>query len=102
VRQALERFRGTDLPVEIEVRDRAELDEALAAGAKHVLLDNRTPGQARADIEYISGRATVELSGNITLDTVRAYAETGADFVSSGAITHQAQSVNFNFRLELD
>jgi nicotinate-nucleotide pyrophosphorylase (carboxylating) len=102
VRQALERFRGTDLPVEIEIRDRAELDEALAAGAKHVLLDNRTPEQARAEIEYIAGRATVELSGNITLDTVRAYAETGADFVSSGAITHQARSANFNFRIELD
>jgi nicotinate-nucleotide pyrophosphorylase (carboxylating) len=102
VAPALERFRGTDLPVEIEVRDRAELDEALAAGATHVLLDNRTPEQARAEIEYIGGRATVELSGNITLDTVRAYAETGADFVSSGAITHQARSVNFNFRIELD
>jgi nicotinate-nucleotide pyrophosphorylase (carboxylating) len=102
VRQALDLFRGIDLPVEIEVRDRRELDAALAAGAKHVLLDNRTPEEARADIEHIAGRATVELSGNITLDTVRAYAETGADFVSSGAITHQAQSVNFNFRIELD
>ena len=102
VTQALERFRGSDLPVEIEVRDRAELDEALAAGAKHVLLDNLTPEQARNEIGYIAGRAKVELSGNITLDTVRAYAETGADFVSSGAITHQARSVNFNFRVELD
>lgn len=102
VRQALERFTGTELPVEIEVRDREELQEALAAGAKHVLLDNRTPEQAREEIAFIAGRATVELSGNIMLDTVRAYAETGADFVSSGAITHQAQSVNFNFRIELD
>jgi nicotinate-nucleotide pyrophosphorylase (carboxylating) len=102
VRKALERFAGSDLPVEIEVRDRAELDEALAAGANHVLLDNRTPEEARAEIEYIAGRATVELSGNITLDTVRAYAETGADFVSSGSITHQARSINFNFRIELE
>jgi nicotinate-nucleotide pyrophosphorylase (carboxylating) len=102
VRQAVERFAGTELPVEIEIRTRAELDQALAAGAKHVLLDNRTPEQARAEIEYIAGRAAVELSGNITLSTVRAYAETGADFVSSGAITHQARSVNFNFRIELD
>ena len=102
VSAALERFRGSDLPVEIEVRNRAELDEALAAGAKHVLLDNLTPNEAREEIRYIAGRAKVELSGNITLDTVRAYAETGADFVSSGAITHQARSVNFNFRIELD
>jgi nicotinate-nucleotide pyrophosphorylase (carboxylating) len=102
VRAALDRFRDTDLPVEIEVRNRAELDEALAAGARHVLLDNRTPDEAREEIKYIAGRAKVELSGNISLDTVRAYAETGADFVSAGAITHQARSVNFNFRIELD
>ena len=102
VRAALERFHGTSLPVEIEVRDRAELDEALAAGAKHVLLDNRTPEEAKADVDYIAGRATVELSGNISLETVRSYAESGADFVSAGAITHQAQSVDFNFRVELD
>ena len=102
VTAAMERFRGSTLPVEIEIRNRAELDEALAAGAKHVLLDNLTPDEAREEIRYIAGRAKVELSGNITLDTVRAYAETGADFVSSGAITHQARSVNFNFRIELD
>jgi nicotinate-nucleotide pyrophosphorylase (carboxylating) len=102
VRSALERFRGASLPVEIEVRNRAELDEALATGATHVLLDNRTPDEARAEIEYIAGRAIVELSGNISLETVRAYAETGADFVSAGAITHQARSADFNFRLELE
>lgn len=102
VRAALERFRGTSLPVEIEVRTREELDEALTAGAKHLLLDNLTPEEARAAIQYIGGRAKVELSGNITLDTVRAYAETGADYVSSGAITHQAQAINLNFRVELD
>jgi nicotinate-nucleotide pyrophosphorylase (carboxylating) len=90
-----------DTPVEIEIRTRQELDEALAAGVKHILLDNLTPKQAAAEIQYIAGRAKVELSGNITLDTIRAYAQTGADFVSSGAITHQAQAVNFNFRLDL-
>ena len=102
VTAALEKFRSTTLPVEIEVRTRTELDEALAAGAKHLLLDNLTPEEAREWISYIAGRATVELSGNISLETVREYAETGADFVSSGAITHQARSVNFNFRVELD
>ncbi len=102
VRAALERVRNLNsVPVEIEIRTREELDEALAAGAKHVLLDNLTPKQAAAEIQYIAGRAKVELSGNITLDTIRAYAQTGADFVSSGAITHQAQAVNFNFRIEL-
>ncbi len=102
VRAALQRFAGTSLPVEIEVRTMTELDEALASGAKHLLLDNLSPDEARTWIAHIGGRATVELSGNINLETVAAYAETGADFVSSGAITHQAQSVNFNFRIELD
>lgn len=101
VRQALERVRDAAVPVEIEVRTREELDEALAAGAKHVMLDNLTPKQASYEIQYIAGRAKVELSGNITLDSIRAYALTGADFVSCGAITHQAQAVNFNFRINL-
>lgn len=105
VRQALERVHHMSLdaaiPIEIEIRTREELDEAIVSGATHVLLDNLTPAQAAAEIQYIAGRAKVELSGNITLDTIRAYAQTGADFVSSGAITHQAQAVNFNFRIEL-
>ena len=105
IKPALERVRQAGLdpttPVEIEVRTREELDDALGAGAWHVLLDNLTPKQAAAEIQYIAGRAKVELSGNITLDTIRAYAQTGADFVSCGAITHQAQAVNYNFRLDL-
>jgi nicotinate-nucleotide pyrophosphorylase (carboxylating) len=102
VRAALDRFRDTKLPVEIEIRTRPELDEALAAGARHILLDNFTPEQAAKEIVYIAGRALVELSGNINLDSARAYALAGADFISAGAITHQAQSVNFNFRIELE
>src|SRR5450432_824224 len=86
VTQALSAAGTSSLPVEIEVRTEAELREALAGGAKHLLLDNLTPEQAREWIEFIAGRATVELSGNIDLSTVRAYAATGADFVSSGAI----------------
>jgi nicotinate-nucleotide pyrophosphorylase (carboxylating) len=101
VRQALERARAAGAPVEIEVRTRAELDEALAAGATHLLLDNLTPEEAARQVRYVAGRATVELSGGITLDTVRAYAETGANFVSCGAITHSAAAVDINFRLEL-
>lgn len=89
------------LPVEIEVRTRAELDEALAHGATRLLLDNLTPTEAREWITYIHGRASVEISGGVTLATVAAYAEAGADFVSSGAITHSAISKDLNFRLEL-
>lgn len=101
VRKALEAALATGLPVEIEIRSRAELDEALAAGATHVLLDNLTPQHAAEEIRYIAGRAKVELSGGIRLENVREYAETGADFVSCGAITHSATAVDINFRLEL-
>lgn len=100
VRAALERTRGAGVPVEIEVRTCAELDEALACGATHLLLDNLTPDQAREWIAHIAKRATVELSGGITLTTVRAYSETGADFVSVGALTHSARAANLNFRLD--
>jgi len=102
VRAALERTRGVSVPVEIEVRSIEELGEALAAGAKHLLLDNLTPNLAREWITAIAGRATVELSGGITLETVRAYAESGADFISIGAITHSAPAVDINFRLEME
>ncbi len=90
------------MPAEIEVRTIQELDEALAGGATRLLLDNLTPAEAREWIARIAGRATVELSGGITLENVRAYAEAGADYISSGAITHSARAVDINFRLELE
>ena len=99
VTQAMTDALSTGLPVEIEVRTLAELDEALAAGAKHVLLDNLTPADAHVWVAHVARRATVELSGGITLDNVRAYAETGADCVSSGAITHSASARDISFRL---
>lgn len=101
VRKALEGARAFDGPVEIEVRTRAELDEALQAGATHLLLDNLSPQEAAEWIRYIGGRATVELSGGITLENIRDYAETGADFISCGAITHSAPAVDISFRLHL-
>jgi nicotinate-nucleotide pyrophosphorylase (carboxylating) len=103
VRAALEQTRRGVPPgieIEIEVRTRAELDEALACGAAHLLLDNLAPAEARQWIAHIAGRATVELSGGITLTTVRAYAETGTDFVSCGALTHSAPAVDLNLRLD--
>jgi nicotinate-nucleotide pyrophosphorylase (carboxylating) len=102
VRAALDRTEAAGVPVEIEVRTPAELEEALAWGATHLLLDNLTPAQAREWILHIAGRAKVELSGGITEETVRAYAETGADFISCGALTHSAPAVDINFRVELD
>jgi nicotinate-nucleotide pyrophosphorylase (carboxylating) len=102
VRQAIESARShSPLPIEIEVRTREELSEALAAGAQHLLLDNYTPEEAGELVKWIGGRAKVEISGGVTLKNVRAYAQTGADFVSSGAITHSAQAVDVSFRVTL-
>jgi nicotinate-nucleotide pyrophosphorylase (carboxylating) len=101
VAQAIAAARKSGLPIEMEVRTKAELDEALEAKADHLLLDNLTPQQAAEWIALIDKRAKVELSGGITLDTVQAYAETGADFISVGAITHSARAVDISFRLEL-
>ncbi len=104
VRAALTRtaqYAQPGITVEIEVRTLAELHEALDAGATRLLLDNLTPAEAAAWVREIAGRATVELSGGITLETVRAYAETGADFVSAGAITHSARAMDISLRLEL-
>jgi len=101
VRPAIERARAAGLPVEIEVRTRAELTEALEAGVERVLLDNLTPEQAAEEIRWINGRAKVEISGGVTLANIRAYAEAGPDFISCGAITHSATAADINFRLEL-
>jgi nicotinate-nucleotide pyrophosphorylase (carboxylating) len=102
VRQALENAQASGLPVEIEVRTWAELQEALDCGATHLLLDNLRPQEAAWWIREIDGRAKVELSGGITLENVRAYAEAGSDFISSGAITHSARAVDISFQLELE
>jgi nicotinate-nucleotide pyrophosphorylase (carboxylating) len=102
VTEALARTRNFDGPVEIEVRSRQELEEALAAGAKHLLLDNLSPHEAAEWIRDIDGRAAVELSGNINVNTIRSYAETGPDYISCGAITHSAPAVDISFRLTLE
>lgn len=102
IRPALERAHATGLPVEIEVRTVAEREEALACGATRLLLDNLTPAQAAEWVAAIAGRASVELSGGITLDQVAAYAASGAEFISIGALTHSARAMNLNFRVTLE
>jgi nicotinate-nucleotide pyrophosphorylase (carboxylating) len=101
VRAALDRAFKTGLPVEIEVHSHADLEEALDCGAKWILLDNFSPEEAAEHIRFIGARAEVELSGGITLENIRAYALTGADYVSCGAITHSATAVDINFRLRM-
>jgi nicotinate-nucleotide pyrophosphorylase (carboxylating) len=99
IRAAIDKTRGSGKPVEIEVRSREELEAALAGGANHLLLDNFSPEEAAEAVRYISGRARVEISGGVTLETVRAYAASGADFVSVGALTHSAPAADLSFRL---
>jgi nicotinate-nucleotide pyrophosphorylase (carboxylating) len=91
------------LPVQIEVRNEAELREALEAGAEAVLLDNMTPEEAKRCVELartLRRDCVVEISGGITLENARAYAQTGADFLSSGALTHSAPSADLSLLVE--
>jgi len=76
--------------VEVETETLAEVAEALAAGATRILLDNMSPAQVREAVDLVGRRAELEASGGITLDNVRAYAQTGVDFISVGALTHSA------------
>jgi len=98
VRAARELF--GDLPLEVECRTRAEVDEALEAGAPRILLDNMGPDQLRATAAHVAGRAELEASGGIVFDTLRAHADTGVDFVSIGALTHSAPALDLSLILE--
>jgi nicotinate-nucleotide pyrophosphorylase (carboxylating) len=95
------REREPDLPLEVEARDLNEVDEALAAGAPRILLDNMDPDQLRAAVAHVAGRAELEASGGVTLQTLRDVASTGVDFVSVGAITHSAPALDLSLILEL-
>jgi nicotinate-nucleotide pyrophosphorylase (carboxylating) len=99
VKAAIERARAANKPIEVEVRTRAEIEEALGCGAARLLLDNMTPEQAAEEIRFIAYRAQTEISGGVTLDNLRAYVEAGPDFISSGAITHSATAVDINCRI---
>ena len=94
--RAIERAKPMGITVQVEVRTRGEIEEALGCGAKLLLLDNMTPAEAAEEIRFIAKRAKVEISGGVTLETVRAYAEAGPDYISCGAITHSATAVDIN------
>jgi len=87
-------------PLEVECRTPEEVDEALAAGAPRLLLDNMDPAALRAIVARVDGRAELEASGGITLETLRAHAETGVDFISVGALTHSAPALDLSLTLE--
>jgi nicotinate-nucleotide pyrophosphorylase (carboxylating) len=87
--------------LEVEVRDPQEIEDALAAGAPRLLLDNMDEPQLRAAVAQVAGRAELEASGGVTLQTLRARAETGVQWVSMGALTHSAPALDLSMILEL-
>lgn len=96
----LARAAGAQMVVEIEVESLDELDEALAAGARRVLVDNFSIADQQEAIRRAQGRAVVEVSGGVTLDRLPEIASAGADFVSVGALTHSVRAADISFELE--
>jgi nicotinate-nucleotide pyrophosphorylase (carboxylating) len=86
-------------PVQIEVETIAQLEEALAAGVKSVLLDNFDLAMMREAVQVNAGRALLEASGGINLDTVRAIAETGVDRISIGSLTKDVRATDYSLRI---
>ena len=87
--------------LEVEVRNEAEIEQALAAGAPRLLLDNMDEAELRSAVELVAGRAQLEASGGVTLEDLRARALTGVDFISMGALTHSAPALDVSMTLEL-
>jgi len=87
------------LPVEVEAETISQVREALERGAPRILLDNMSPEEVREAVELASGRAELEASGGVSLATIRAYAVTGVDFVSVGALTHSARSLHVSLEV---
>jgi nicotinate-nucleotide pyrophosphorylase (carboxylating) len=86
--------------LEVEVRDADEIDQALAAGAPRLLLDNMSEEQLRAAVAQVAGRARLEASGGVTLQTLRSRAETGIEWISMGALTHSAPALDLSLTME--
>jgi nicotinate-nucleotide pyrophosphorylase (carboxylating) len=89
------------LPLIVEVETMDELAEAVAAGADRALLDNFTPAMLTEAVAYTAGRIPLEVSGNVELDTIHAIAQTGVDFISSGALTKHVRAIDLSLRLDV-
>jgi len=90
---------GADFPIEVEVKNLDELAEALRLNLARIMLDNMDTAALRRAVEVTAGRTPLEASGNVSLATVRAIAETGVDFISVGALTHSAPALDVSLRL---
>ena len=99
IEEAVRRARAYDsgLPIEVEARSVADVNVALSLGVERILLDNMSVEQMSEAVALTNGRAKLEASGNVTLETVRRIAETGVDFISVGALTHSAKVFDVSF-----
>ncbi|MCM1334675.1 MAG: carboxylating nicotinate-nucleotide diphosphorylase [Bacteroides sp.] len=95
---ALREKAGHMLKIEVETRDFAELEEALAVGADVIMLDNMSCEEMKKAVALTNGRAKLEASGNVTLDNIRAVAETGVDIISLGALTHSVTAFDISMK----
>ncbi len=102
VGEAVRRAReaAPQLPVEVEARTLGEVDEALGAGAHRILLDNMTTAELGSAVQRVGGRAELEASGGVTLETLGEIASTGVQFISVGALTHSAPALDLSLLLE--
>jgi nicotinate-nucleotide pyrophosphorylase (carboxylating) len=102
ITKAIERIRATGKtqPLMIEVRDMDELEEALSVSPDFILLDNMAPDELREAVRRTNGRVPLEASGGITLETIRAVAETGVDRISVGALTHSVKALDISMRVK--
>ncbi|MFC0142301.1 carboxylating nicotinate-nucleotide diphosphorylase [Erwinia mallotivora] len=100
IRQAVEKanWQHPDVPVEVEVESLDELEQAIAAGADIIMLDNFSVEQMREAVKLTAGRALLEVSGNVTDHTLRIFAETGVDYISVGALTKHVRALDLSMR----
>jgi nicotinate-nucleotide pyrophosphorylase (carboxylating) len=96
---AVNAARAYDLPIEVEVKNEAELREALELVVDRIMLDNMSLEQIREAVAITAGYIPLEVSGNVSLETVRAIAETGVDYISVGALTHSAPILDLSMRV---
>lgn len=94
------RSHAGNLQIEVETRTLADVSEALSLGVEWIMLDNMSPDMMREAVKMVNGRARLEASGNITLETIRPVAETGVDYISVGALTHSVIVFDVSFKYE--
>jgi len=99
---ALRQKAGHMLQIEVETRNLDEVKEAVACGVNVIMLDNMTNEQMKEAVDYIGGRAKTEASGNVTLENIRAKAETGVDIISLGALTHSVKAFDISMKWRKD